>query len=66
MEKTQCKRCHKFREFLDKEGICIFCVKELKMPDVEGIEVRMSVNENVRGITIKSKDGKWGNLWMGK
>lgn len=65
MEKTRCNRCGEFREFLNKSGICTFCIKELTNPEVDGTEIKISSNSNVYGKEIKSNNIK-DHMWMGR
>jgi hypothetical protein len=65
MEKTKCSRCLEFREYLNKDGLCIFCEREMKNKEVEGYEVRSITNTNIRGKEIKSNNIK-DHSWMGR
>jgi hypothetical protein len=64
MEKEKCNRCGELREFIDKNGLCIFCKRELNNCEVEGTIVKVQNIENSRGTTINAKEGIKDNSWM--
>jgi len=48
-----CKRCGEKREFLNKNGICVFC----EHPRKYGTIIKNAHNKNTRGTTLSSKTG---------
>jgi hypothetical protein len=61
----QCTRCQETRGLLNKEGLCIFCLREMENKEEFGTVVKVNIIGNYHGKEIKSDNLK-RNSWMGK